>query len=144
MNKWTKRTAADELPHDVYMQVRYILQGYERMKREKAELLHESPPPANGMPRSGRLGKPAERAAVKLAYLSQRVDAVEQAADAMRQQYRGKMEEDWNVLDAYWSYGYFNYKARRKSPEDLGPCKRTWCYFKNRLSQDIAEALSLY
>lgn len=134
----------EDLPHDVYMQVRYIIKGYDRLRKKKAALLYGSPLPAEGMPRSGRTGNPTERSAVMLVQVGAQLAAIEQAVSVMRGQYSGKMEEDWNVLDAYWSYEYFNYKSLRYGEEDLGPCKRTWCYFKNRLSAEVAGQLHIY
>lgn len=144
MKRAESRFARDDLPHDVYMQVKYIIGSYGRLKKLRADLMYGGPLPPDGMPRSGRVGNPTERIAVKLARINEQLEAVEQAAVVMRGLYGNIMEDDWNVLDAYWSYEYFNYKSLRGDDDDLGPCKRTWCYFKNRMSAEIADKLHIY
>ena len=132
------------IPNDLYMQVKYKIKGYDRLKKDYLDTLYSSPPPPNGMPRSNAISNPTEQRAIKLAYLEDELRAVDQSIIELRGKYSGKTDEFFDVLKAYWSYDYYNYAHIRTNKDDDGPSRRTWNYFKSLLSYLIAKKLNLF
>lgn len=132
------------LPHGLYMQVLWKIRDYERLKRERLNVLYGSGGTADGMPRGSDVGQPTEQKALKLAYIDSQMAAVDEACTWIRGEYSGRVVEDFNPLDAFEDYGYFNYSYVRKGDDDLGPCIRTWKYFRARLCYKVAENLNMF
>lgn len=133
------------MPHDLYMRVQYIIQGYNRLKREYIDILHSSPSAPDGMPRgSGGTSNPTLDKAIKLENISGELHALDQAIVEIRGIYSKKVIDEFDPIKAYWSYDYFNYIHIRKSVDDTGPSRRTWNYFKVLLSQKIAQKMKLF
>lgn len=63
-----------------YRELYYFCLQYEERKKKIAELCDQSPPPPNGMPRSGKIPKQTEKAGILAASLSIDNETVEQAA----------------------------------------------------------------
>lgn len=129
---------------NVYMQVRYKLADYDRLKMERINLLYGTKTPPSGMPKGNRIGNPTEEKAVKLAYIDGELEGIDQAAMEFRGRFSGKVYEDFDVVKAYFSYDYFNYMHIRRHAEDMGPCERTWRRFKWSFSEKVAEKLKLF
>ena len=133
-----------ELPHNIYMQVQYIIKDYDRLKREKLNILCGSSPPSDGMPRSSDVGNPTEQKALRLASIENELRAIDQACAEMRGITSERTMEAFDPIKAYWSYNYFNYMHIRRGDADMGPSRRTWNRFKSRLSYRIAKNLNLF
>lgn len=131
------------LPRDVYMQVKWILSGYDRLKRERADILWGSPS-LDGMPKGSRVSTPTEDKAVKLAYLQERMEAVEQSAVEIRGEYSHRTSEDFDPVKAFWSYDYFNVSFIRKHPDDMGPSERTWKRYKDYFASKVAKRAKIF
>lgn len=129
---------------NVYMQVRYKLKDYDRMKAERLNILYGSVKPPDGLPKGNGIGTPTEAKALKLAYMESALEGIDQAASYFRGLYSKKTYEDFDAIKAYWSYDYFNYMHMRKNEEDNGPCERTWRRFKWAFSEKVAENLKIF
>lgn len=133
------------MPHDLYMRVQYIIKGYDRLKREYINIAHSYPSPSlSGMPRGTMVGNPTLDKVTKLESISGELHTIEQSIVEMRGLYSNRVQEDIDIIKAYWSYDYFNYIHTRNGLEDIGPSRRTWNYFKVLLSQKIAQKLKLF
>ena len=132
------------LPHDVYMQVKNRLMGYNRLRREKMDIIHGSPLPQDGMPRSTDLSNPTQRKVIKLEYIEATIRAIDEAAEYMYSKLKGKVYDEFEPIRAYWSYDYFNYEFVRKEENDEGPSRRTWNRFKSMFSYYIAKNLNIF
>lgn len=133
-----------EISRDVYYQVKGILMGYDRMKRERLDLIYGAQYAISGMPHGSGQGDPTEQRAIKLAYINERLEAVDQAAVLMRAERGNKVGEDFDPIKAYWNYNYFNFQHKRTDKSRNGPCARTWNNFKDRFSAIIAENLKIF
>ncbi|HCT63878.1 MAG TPA: hypothetical protein DIC60_01130 [Lachnospiraceae bacterium] len=144
MRNYQRKKNREPLPHAVYMQVRYKIIDYDRLKRERLCILHGSAAPPDGMPRGNKTSNPTEQKAIKLAYIDKELEAIEQSAIEIMGIMSNKVHDEFNSIKAYWSYDYFNYMHIRRSDTDNGPSRRTWNYFKDEFSKKIAERLKIF
>lgn len=131
------------ISRDVYYQVKGILMGYDRLKKERIDILHSAHYDISGMPSGTGIGDPTELKALKIADINERLKGIDQAASLMRGERSGKVSEDFDPIKAYWSYDYFNYQHKRTKESPNGPCRRTWNNYKDRFSTAIAENLKI-
>lgn len=75
-----------KLPHNLYMRMLYLVRDYERIKSQRADILHSSPA-HDGQPHTG-LGNPTEIKGIKLAMLDNECSAVEKALKDIPEEYR--------------------------------------------------------
>jgi len=134
---------SSEIPKDVYKQVVAILSGYERLKRERQEILYGTPQKLESG-RSNEAGRPAEQKAIKLTYIDERLRAVDQACVWMRGKLDGKAGYEFNPLEAFYDYNYYNAQYIRHGPKDNGPAPRTWRRYKRRFASLVAKNLKLF
>lgn len=133
-----------EVSRDVYDQVKGILRGYDRLKRKRLDLLHAACYQITGMPQSGEAGDGTAKKAVALAYIDERLEAIDQTCSAIRAWFGDTVHEDFDPIKAYWNYNYYNYQHKRKGERDNGPSRRTWNRYKHRLTAGVAENLKLF
>lgn len=124
--------------------IKYILADYDRMKRDRLDILYGSANPADGMPRASGVGKPTERKAERLAAIESELQAIDQTCVEFRGEMSRKTREEFDPLKAYWNYDYYNYMHRRTSTKPEGPSSRTWHRFKDRLEKRVAEKLNYF
>lgn len=77
-----------QLPHPVRMRVIWLVRDYERLKREYDNAIWDSPEPSDGQPRGNNCGDPTEREGLKRAELSKDLEAIEQAFNAIPEEYQ--------------------------------------------------------
>ena len=123
----------------VYYRVKALLRDYNRLCRERLNILYGSPAPSDGMPRGGCERSPTEDKAVRLAVINADLEAIEQSAAEMRGKYSGRVLDEWDPVKAYWDYGYFNYIHIQADPSSAGPSRSTWTRYKYDLTRKIAE-----
>ena len=133
-----------EVPKDVYEQVKGILRGYDRLKRERIDILYGSHSPSNGMPSGSGVADDTAVKASKLAYINQRLEAIDQTSVAMRGLLGDKVYEDFDPLKAFWNYNYFNCQHKRTGSKPNGPVHRTWLRYRFRFAGGIAKKLKLF
>lgn len=133
-----------EVPKDIYEQVKGILRGYDRLKRERIDILYGSHSPSNGMPSGSGVTDETAIKASKLAYINQRLEAIDQTSVAMRGLLGEKVSEDFDPLKAFWNYNYFNCQHRRTSGKPNGPAYSTWKRYRYRYVGGIAKKLKLF
>lgn len=133
-----------EISRDMYYQVKGILMGYDRLKKERLDLLYGTQYAISGMPHGGGVGDPTAQKAEKLAVVNDRLEAIDQAAVLMRGERGDKVHESFDPIKAYWSYDYFNCQHHRTQDSPNGPCRRTWNNYKDRFSAAIAQSLRLF
>ena len=132
-----------ELPRDLFEQVKGILKGYDRLKRERLNVLHGSAS-GNGMPKGNTPGNPTEQRAIKLAAIDERLHAIGQADVLIRVWLGDKVYEDFDPQKAYWNYDYYNYMHKRTAEDTEGPSRRSWNRYKHRYSAVVAQNLKLF
>lgn len=140
---YIRKETLGEIPKDVYMRVHWLLRGYERMKRERLDIIWSSSP-QNGMPKAKGNASPTEAKAIKLASIENELQAIDQSAVEVRGEYSSATEESFDPIKAYFSYDYFNASHKRKSEDDLGPSEKTWRRFKQYFSVKIAKKAKLF
>jgi hypothetical protein len=133
-----------EVPKDVYEQVKALLRGYDRLKKERLDLIYGSKQQSDGMPRGSGVSLPTEQKAIKLAYIESRLEAVDQSAVFMRGKYSEKVNEDFDPVRAFWSFDYFNYQHIRKNEDDEGPVRKTWTRYRFAFAGIIAKRLNIF
>lgn len=141
MREYHRKSCA--ISKDVKDQVKAILKGYERLKRERIDILYGSHC-GDGQPKGNGVGKPTEQKAVKLAYIDTRLEAIDQTAILFRGAYSDRVYEEFDPIKAYWDYNYFNYQHIRKAKNDTGPVYRTWLRYKDRFAECVANKLNIF
>lgn len=132
------------LPGNVYMQIKYRIKDYDRLLRDKTNILYGGASASNGMPRGCETSDPTQDKAIKIAYIDRELDAIDQSVIEIRGEYSKKVYENFDPIKAYWNYDYFNYMFVRTKEDSNGPCRRTWSYFKGKFSYKIAKRLNLF
>lgn len=133
-----------EVSHDVFDQIKAIMRGYDRLKRDRMDIIYGSNYQLHGMPTSGETGDPTSQKAVKLAYINARLEAIDQTAVLMRGLFGSTVYEDFDPIKAYWNYDYFNYQHIRSGVDDKGPAPRTWTRYKHKFAAGVAEKLNIF
>ena len=141
MREYHRKSCA--VSRGVYVQVKGLLQDYDRLKRDRIDILYGSKQ-FDGMPRGSDVGAPTEQKAIRMAYISTRLEAIDQSAFLMRTWLGDKVFEGFDPIEAYWSYDYFNFQHRRTSEDHNGPCRRTWHKYKDRFTESIAQKLNIF
>lgn len=118
-----KKNNPYKLPHNLYMRMLYLVRDYERIKAERANILHSSPV-NDGQPHTG-LGNPTEIKGIKLAMLDSECLAVEKALNDIPAEYRK------GIMDNILYHAKYPYTAS----------ERTYGYQKSRLAYYIAQNL---
>lgn len=124
------------LPHNVYMQVLYIIRDYERLLEEKERILHSSPFD-DGQPKGTDTGNPTERKALKLAQISSKINAIDQTCAEMVGYY-SKRVDTFKPLEAFHNYSYFSYKLGKSG----GYCDRTWKRYRQKFAYLVAKKIN--
>lgn len=113
-----------KLPHSLYKRMIDLVRDYERIKRQRADIIN-STPEHDGVT-SNVLGNPTENKAIKIAMLSRDCEAVEKALAKIPEEYhKGIMN---NIL-YHMKYPYT-------------ACERTYGYHKSKFIYLIAENLN--
>lgn len=133
-----------DIPSDVYMTMKSILSGYDRLKARKTAIEQGSNPPFNGMPNGNITSNPTEEKALMLAGINEKLYAIDQTYIEMQGMYSHKTYEDFSPIKAFWSYDYFNYMHKRKNEDDNGPSYRTWNNFKHCFAKIMARQLKFF
>lgn len=135
----------ESIPHNVYMQVVYILKDYRRTLRERDNILHGTSP-KDGQSQGQASGDPTGNRAVRLAALSSRVAGIDSAIHDTNAAYsehtrRGDVV-GFDSLEAFEDYGYFCYVLY---DPDTGrePSTRTWKRFRAGFAYKVARNLNL-
>lgn len=82
-----------KLPHNLYMRILYLVRDYERIKREREEIIN-STPDHDGAAQSG-IGNPTEAKGIKLAALGDACKAIDDALKEVPEEYRKGV---WNNI----------------------------------------------
>ena len=78
-----------KLEPDIYFRTLWVIRGYYRMKEDAEAILHESPGPSDGMPRSANnISDPNASKAIKREELVRQIDAVDKALLIVPTEYR--------------------------------------------------------
>lgn len=132
------------LPHNVYMQMLYIINDYNRLCKERLEILYSSPPPSDGQPRGGNISDTTAAKAIRLAKVDEETHCIDDVLNELRGEYSAKTYVEFNPYIAFDDEGYFNYMHKRdeNNPNDIGPSNRTWKRYRSKLAFKLAKKLS--
>ena len=112
------------LPDELYKRMRDLICDYERMKKERADILC-SYAHSDELPHSG-IGNPTERKALKLVVLDRECEAVDNALRIVPEEYRAAL------LDNIRNHSPYPYTAHRN----------TYGYWKSKLIYTLAKNLN--
>ena len=104
--------------------MRYLVRDYERMKKERSDILFSSSP-SDGLPHTGK-SNPTEAKALKLMVLDRECEAVDRALGIVPKEYRRA------VLD----------KICRDAPYPYTAHRNTYGYWTSKLLYSIAKNLN--
>lgn len=139
------KTTGNTLPHNVYMQVVYIIRDYHRMLNERNNIMFSSSY-GDGQPRGNDTSDTTANKAIKLSALSNRIDGIDSAIHDVNAEYSNRIKREdvdsFDCLDAFNDYGGFCYMLYDPK-EGRQPCVRTWKYFRQTLAFKIAKNLNL-
>lgn len=113
-----------KLPHNLYMRMLYLVRDYERIKSQRADILHSSPA-HDGQPHTG-LGNPTENKGIKLAMLDNECSAVEKAIESIPEEYRKgvlrniKDNERYPITASETTFRRYRYKLTYTLAKILG------------------------
>lgn len=125
------------LPHNVYMQVVYIIKDYYRMVEEKERILHGSPI-RNGMPKGSGISDPTEAKAEKLVQITDKLNAIDQTGVEMIAYYSDRVDT-FKPIEAFLCYDYFSYILSKGE----GYCERTWKRYRQKFAYLVAQKLKM-
>ncbi|MBO5163231.1 MAG: hypothetical protein J6B75_02130 [Ruminococcus sp.] len=120
-----KKNNSYKLPHNLYMRMLYLVRDYERIKSQRADILH-STPVNDGQPHTS-LSNPTEIKGIKLAMLDNECSAIEKALDDIPQEYRK------GIIDNICYGSPYPYTAHRN----------TYSYWRTRLLNMVAKNLNI-
>lgn len=86
----------------VYAQVKGILQDYDRLKRDRLDIIYGTKK-QDGMPSGSDVGTPTEQKAIQLVYIDSRLEAIDQSAVLMRAWLGEKVSVTFEPIKAYWT-----------------------------------------
>lgn len=102
-----------------------FIRDHHRKKEEYKAICEMSPPPADGLPRGSATGNPTERLGIRRMELSNAIDAVEAALQAIPEEYRKGV--------------YANIVLYQRYPDDANP--RTYRRYKAKFVYKVAEKM---
>ena len=132
-----------EVPRDVYDEVKAVLRGYDRLRREQMDIIYGSPS-SDGTPHGSTPGDPTAQKAIKLSYIDGRLEAIDQTAFMLKAWLGDKVPESFDPIKAFWSYDYYNYMHIRRDADDNGPVRKTWTRYRYRFAGEAARRLKLF
>ena len=113
------------IPKAIWDECICIIRGYDRLKEQYDSLIQLSPPPPDGQPKARSPGDPTGREAIKLAQMSMRLNAVDEAFTVIPPEYRQAIRDKIVKRHDYPDYA----------------CYRTFCTWKARMLKYLAEKL---
>lgn len=113
------------LPRPLYRMTLAFIRDHHRKKEEYKAICEMSPPPADGLPRGSATGNPTERLGIRRMELSNAIDAVEAALQAIPEEYRKGV--------------YANIVLFQRYPDDANP--RTYRRYKAKFVYKVAEKM---
>ena len=115
------------IPKDIWDECICIIRGYDRLREEYENLVHTSPPPPDGQPRATYPGDPTCRIAGRMALMSIRLNAVDEAFSIVPVEYRQAIRD----------------KIVRRTPYPDYVGRNTFSRWKSRMIKYLAERLLL-
>lgn len=129
---------------NIYMQMVYMIKDYPELKRRREKILHGSPAPADGQPKSTKTSNPTEQKALMLCVIDTRIKAIEQVIVELRSKYSKTCTgEPFDAYEAFMDYGVFCY-YRSKPGKDMAPCKKTWYRYRTEFAHCVAKKLNYF
>lgn len=122
----TVKNNAYHLPHNLYMQVLYIIRDYDRLKEEYTAILESGSAPGYVIaPRGGGApSSPTEVKAMLLAGISTEMHAVEQALLDIAEEYRKPLLLNIKYRIPYPSWAHYNTWRSQRYKFTYGVAKR--------------------
>jgi hypothetical protein len=115
------------IPEHVWRECICIIRDYDRARAEYESLQDLSPSPLTGQPKARSPSSPTERAAIKCALMSIRLNAVDEAFGRVPEEYRQAIRDNIVKRLEYPDYAHRN----------------TYGYWKRKVVKHLAEKLLL-
>jgi len=112
------------LPHNLYMQMLYLVRDYDRLKAERTDILF-STPVHDGTGHTSGISSPTENKAVRLVVLDMLCDKIQSVLDEIPEEYRQAILN--NIC-----YG---------SPYPYTAHRNTYSYWRTKLLYSLAKKL---
>lgn len=118
------------------------LEGYDRLKKERLDIVCGTSPKEDGMPRGSEVGNPTKQRAIRLAYINATLDAIDQLSVWIQGKYTAKVQDDFDPVKAFWNYDYFNCQHIRNEGWNYIPPLRRYIKPCNLLTGQISSHCS--
>ena len=127
MRDYQRKRGKYTLPREVYLQTLWQIRGYDRLCKEYAETVTESPAPSDGMPRAkGITSDPTYQKAVKLEHIGRVISAIDTAKSMIPPEYR---EGVWRSV-------------MYRKPYPINADRTTYGRWKSKFVYTVAEKLN--
>ena len=131
------------LPHNLYMQMLYLIRDYPRMRQQYADILYEQPY-ADGQPRGNLAGDSTFGKAKRRLVLEAQLRAVDDAVALLHAKYADTCTgEPFAPYESFCDYGVFCY-YRSRPGKDMAPSTRTWKRFRSEFAWHVAKNLHYF
>lgn len=134
-NYQLKRKNDHYLPHDLYMQMVYVIRDYKRLKSEYEIIMHSSPF-SDGMPKGTDTSDSTQRKAFKLISAGNELTVIDQTCVEMIGKYSSRVDT-FKPLKAFHDYVYFSSTLA----SDDGLSERTWKRYRQEFAWSVARKL---
>ena|GEM_PF-5119981 len=128
-----------EMSHDEFMMLYYLIRGHEDTKQQMKDEIMLKSSRIDGLPRRSNTANPTLDGAIRLAALSERVDAVELAIKKMNAKY-GKH----SAFDAYAAFlnkaVFCGYRSDPK--KEIAPCDKTYTRYRREFAAIVGRCLN--
>lgn len=132
------------MPHNLHMQMVYLIDGYEELLEQKKEVLYGSNPPPDGQPKGNSVGNPTEKKGLVLAEINSKIDAIEQVMFDLRAKYANTCTgEPFKPLESFRNYGVFCYFQSKKG-KDKAPSPKTWRRYRSEFACKVAKKINFF
>ena len=144
MDYQIKRKNPYRLEHNLYKQVTYLIKRYHDLINQCNDILHNSPPPPDGMPKGNETGDPtAAKVALRLE-LQRQIAAIDDTISVLRCKYSDTCTgEPFDAYESFVDYGVFCY-YRSRPDRDEAPSYRTWMRYKSEFVYGVSKKLHYF
>ena len=128
-----------EMSHDTFMMLYYLIRGHADTKQQMKDEIMLKASYIDGLPRARHTADPTLDSAIRLAALSERIDAVEAAIRIMGEKY-GKHGE-FDAHAAFLSKAVFcGYRSKVK--KEMAPCDKTYTRYRREFARIVGKCLN--
>lgn len=143
-NYQCKKNNPYRLPHNLYMQMLYLIGSYKQLLERREKVQYGDRPLFDGQPKGSTISKPTEKKALTLIVIDGQIEAIEQVMFELQVKYANTYTgERFEPLEAFRDYGTFCY-FRSKKGKKQAPSAKTWNRYRSEFAYKVAKKLNLF